>query len=130
MSLADIKIYVEKLKKWITIKPVKNIHIGLDLSHQEYEQLCEVKRLCVEDILGNMCDEAHDRDTEDQKGLIEGRAEAITEIMYAPTIKETLKVFYNYMFSCDWNEFLEMVRATLIKEFGEEYTEEIMRRVA
>ena len=83
--------------------------LGRDLSQEDYDILCRVKTLCAEDVLGNMVDEAHDRDEEDQKGLIESRLEMITNVMKAKTLRGTFEAFHLAMFSDTWRDFLDGV---------------------
>ena len=83
--------------------------LGRDLSQEDYDILCRVKALCAEDVLGNMVDEAHDRDEADQKGLIESRLEMVNNIMKAKTLRDTFEAFHFAMFSNTRRDFLDVI---------------------
>ena len=97
--------------------------IGQTFDKEDYETLCNIKAACVEDVLGNMTDEAHDRDNEDQKGLIESRLETITAIMKAANIKATFQAFHSAMFSVSWKDFVEEIVSERLGEIIDDAAE-------
>ena len=83
--------------------------IGEKLDKDSLEQLIEVKANIVRWIIDNMEDESHDRSRIDMNGLIEARLEVIEKVMKAETKSETLKVYYNEFYSCDYDEYLRLL---------------------
>jgi len=101
--------------------------IGQTFDEEHYSTLCNIKAACIEDVLGNMCDEANERDKEEQNGLIESRLEMITAIMNAPTIKATFQAFWESSFSVSWKDFVsEIVSEQLGKIVGDKATRELI----
>jgi len=90
--------------------------IGEDLTKVEYEILCHIKAMCVEDIVGNMVDEAHDREHEDQIGLIEARLEMIEAVMKAPDVKSTIEAYWQELYSCPFEEVAKALITRLYEE--------------